>query len=204
MRKLGWEHMRFDRPSYLVPLESETTVGLGAQTDIRVYDRVLMGPNPTSNSKKGDYAIRQFLREREANYLVNTQGDIKDIGIVLIRGLTKIAEIDDAIMRRTREYYRRIMNMEVCVIMTTLQHDAPKSYLDHLADEPIMVVTLCGPLSGGLAYRRSIEISQDGTGSLRVGSITLQTFIDLNVVQGKVGPTTGKIWEIDTSNLTEN
>jgi hypothetical protein len=67
-----------------------------------------------------------------------------------------------------------------------------------------MVVTLCGPFSGGSAYRRSIEISHDGTGSLRIGSITLQTFIDLNVVQGKVGPTTGKIWEIDTSNLMED
>ena len=204
LRNLGWDKLKFDRPSYLVSLEAETSIGLGAPSGMRVYDRVLMGPNTTTNTKKGDYAIRQFLREKEASYITNIRKENRDIGVVLIRGLTRIAEIDDVILRRTREHYRGLLKMEVCVIMTTLQHDNPKAYLDYLSDEPIMVVTLCGPMSGGTAVRRSIELSQDGTGQLRIGSVTLQTFNDLSVVQGKVGPTTGRIWEIDTSNMTED
>jgi hypothetical protein len=188
----------------MVSLEYEATIGLGTPIGLKTYDRVLMGSNPTPNSKKGDYAIRQFLREKEASFLANFQGSIGDVGIVLIRGLTKIVEIDDVILRRTREYYRGFTNVEVCVMMTTLQHDSPKAYLDFLADEPIMVVTLCGPMLGGSSLRRSIELGNDGTGLLRIGSITLQTFTDLSVVQGKVGPTTGRIWEIDTSNLMED
>jgi hypothetical protein len=96
------------------------------------------------------------------------------------------------------------MNMEICVVMTTLQHDSTKAYLDYLADEPIMAVNLCGPMSGGTSLRKSFELNHDGTGQLRIGSVILQTFTDLGVVQGKAGPTTGRIWEIDTSNLVED
>jgi len=91
--------------------------------------------------------------------------------------------------------------MEVCVIMTTLQHDNPKAYLDLLADEPIMAVTSCGLLTGGSALRKGIELSREGKGTLRIGSVTLQTFVDPSVVQGRGGPTTGRIWEIDSSNM---
>jgi hypothetical protein len=104
MRNLGWERLKFDRTSYIVSLEVEATIGLGSP--IRTHDRVLMGPNPTPNTKKGDYAIRQFLREKEASSLANARGENRDIGVVLLRGLTRIAEVDDAILRRTREYYR--------------------------------------------------------------------------------------------------
>jgi hypothetical protein len=100
MRNLGWDKLKFDRPSYLVSLEFEAAVGLGSPSNQRVYDRVLMGQSATANSRKGDYAIRQFLREKEASCLTNVLKGGGDIGVVLIRGLTRIAEIDDAILRR--------------------------------------------------------------------------------------------------------
>jgi len=202
MRNLGWDKLRFERPSYLVPLEFETSVGHDVTMGSRVYDRVLMGPNSAPNTKKGDYAIRQFLRPKEAIQLEKVQGEVKDVGVVLLRGLTKILEIDGELLRRTREHYRSFMNMEICVVMTTLQHDVSKTHMDFLADEPMMAVILCGPVSGGSSIKKSIMVSHDGTGTLRIGSVTLQTFVDLDAVQGKVGPTTGRIWEIDTSGLT--
>jgi hypothetical protein len=74
MRNLGWDKLRFERPSYLVPLEFETSVGHDVTMGSRVYDRVLMGPNSAPNTKKGDYAIRQFLRPKEAIQLEKVQG----------------------------------------------------------------------------------------------------------------------------------
>jgi hypothetical protein len=201
MRNLGWEKLKNDRPSYLVALESNAHVWDYMTAGPKVYDRVLMGPSVIPTSKRGDYAIRQFLRPKEAEHLAKIRGEVKDVGLVLIRGLTKIVEIDEAILRRTREHYREHWGMEVCVIMTTLQHDNPKAYLDLLADEPIMAVISCGLMTGGSALRKGIELSREGTGTLRIGSVTLQTFVDPSVVQGRGGPTTGRIWEIDSSNM---
>ena len=65
------------------------------------------------------------------------------------------------------------------------------------------MVTLCGPRSGGNNFRRGIEIRADGTGVLNVGSIALQTFVDVRAVQGKGGPTVGAIWEMDTKRMPD-
>jgi len=86
--------------------------------------------------------------------------------------------------------------------MTTLQHIV-SYYLDYLADEPIIMVTLCGPRSGGNNFRRGIEIRADGTGVLNVGSIALQMFVDVRAVQGKGGPTIGAIWKMDTKRMPD-
>jgi hypothetical protein len=52
MRNLGWDKLKFNRPSYLVSLEFEASIGLGTPMGLRVYDRVLMGTKPDPEFKE--------------------------------------------------------------------------------------------------------------------------------------------------------
>ena len=133
----------------------------------------------------------------------STQG--RDVVIAGIRGLPRVLEIDNALIRIVRQSYLESMGTEVCVQMYTIQHSshtANSVYHDDYTDEPIMIVTLLRANGGGRDIRRHWKDSNRGTtGDLKIGSITLQTFMEIKDIFMRPGPTTGRIFDIDSKKM---
>ena len=205
-RNMGWGRYEFDRLMYLIELESPIEVGVTLMGGTMTYNRIrLAGDNRDNSNVGGEWVTRQFLTLDEArSYKLieeneTTQG--RDVVIAGIRGLPRVLEIDNALIRRVRQSYLESMGTEVCVQMYTIQHSshtANSVYHDDYTDEPIMIVTLLKANGGGRDIRRHWKDSNRGTtGELKIGSITLQTFMEIKDIFMRPGPTTGRIFDID-------
>ena len=209
-RNMGWGRYEFDRLMYLIALESPIEVGVTLMGGTMTYNRIrLAGDNRDNSNVGGEWVTRQFLTLDEArSYKLieeneSTQG--RDVVIAGIRGLPRVLEIDNALIRRVRQSYLESMGTEVCVQMYTIQHSshtANSVYHDDYTDEPIMIVTLLKANGGGRDIRRHWKESNRGTtGELKIGSITLQTFMEIKDIFMRPGPTTGRIFDIDSKEM---
>jgi hypothetical protein len=123
-----------------------------------------------------------------------------DVVLGGIRGLPRVTEIDNFLLRSVKRHYEENYGMEVCVHIMTLQHASHwnnTAYFDHMSDEPIMVVTYLRSKNGGSDFRRSWKENRRPM-EIMVGTIRLRIFMELKDVQGEVNtPLTGRIVDID-------
>ena len=123
-----------------------------------------------------------------------------DVVLGGIRGLPRVTEIDNFLLRSVKRHYEEIYGIEVCVQIMTLQHASHwnnTAYFDHMSDEPIMVVTYLRSKNGGSDFRRSWKENRRPM-EIMVGTIRLRIFMELKDVQGEVNtPLTGRIVDID-------
>ena len=129
-----------------------------------VYSRILIS-NHEELSKGGiggEWVTRQFLRNSEVEVFKTLEGHGdqahgQDIVIAGIRGLPRVIEIDNALLRSVMKHYTHNMGLSVCVMVSTMQHSAHtpySAYYDDLADEPYFTVILL-KTKGGSSIRRS-------------------------------------------------
>jgi hypothetical protein len=126
-----------------------------------------------------------------------------DIVLAGIKGLPRVLELDNGILRAVRKHFDELTGAETAVHVLTLQHSDYTSspYFDNLADEPILVVTFLKLSVGGSSYRRAWRENNGHRGELKIGSITLEMFMELSDVIRKSPIVTGRIWDIDARRL---
>ncbi len=112
---LGWERMMHDRAMYLIQLKTPVIVGRNLVGDIPIYRRHCTSESVEGQGLKGEWVIRQLLRMNEADAIRRVVESERgyDVGVVMIRGLTKVTVIDEAILRWARKYYRDKFKAEV-------------------------------------------------------------------------------------------
>jgi hypothetical protein len=93
---------------------------------------------------------------------------------------------------------------KMAIVMTFphSDHAASSPYLDDYADEPIIVV--CSMNSGGGDLIRKAFSKQKSSREIKVGSVNLHVFMELEDIYGKSPHTSGKIVDIDASLMGED
>jgi hypothetical protein len=97
------------------------------------------------------------------------------------------------------------MGGDKMAIVTTFPHSdhaASSPYLDDYADEPIIVV--CSMNSGGGDLIRKAFSKQKSSREIKVGSVNLHVFMELEDIYGKAPHTSGKIVDIDASSMGDD
>ena len=109
----------------------------------------------------GEWVTRQYLTHSEAKsyqMMEASEGSHgRDIVIAGIRGLPRVLELDNALIRMVRRHFFDTMGAEVCVQVYTIQHSAHtanSSYHDDYTDEPIIIVSLFKMNGGGKDIRK--------------------------------------------------
>ena len=154
----------------------------------------------------GEYLIRQYLSPREAEMFARAEDrkgteSMNDIVIAGLRGLPRVLEIDNGIMRAVKNHYYELTGSEVAVHVITVQHSqANSSYFDTHADEPVLVVTFLKLKTGGSLFRRTWR-ENNGGGEIRIGSVSLQVFTELSDIHQTTPTTSGRIWDIDARRI---
>jgi hypothetical protein len=207
-RDMGLNRLRNDKISYLVKLSGVLRVGIGMTGGQLIYNRVRVSPvDPRGNGIGGEWVIRQYLRDAEADLFMRVLNEPTDSVVACIRGLPKVIELDNGVMREVKKHYENEMGPEMCVHVITYPHiDRPYSspYLDDFADEPVLVVSFLNVPTGGEALRRAWTKKNGTKGELRIGTLNLQTFVDPEAIFGKAPPVTGSILDIDASQVIGN
>jgi hypothetical protein len=128
-----------------------------------------------------------------------------DIVLAGLRGLPRVLELDNAIMRGVKKHYEDETGADIAVHVLTLQHSdvTTSPYYDTHADEPILVVTFLRLSTGGSQYRRAWRENNKGRGEIKIGSVTLEVFMDPADATKKTPMTSGRMWEIDSKKLTQ-
>ena len=125
-----------------------------------------------------------------------------------IRGLPRVIEIDNALLRSVMKHYTHNMGLSVCVMVSTMQHSAHtpySAYYDDLADEPYFTVILL-KTKGGSSIRRSWKEANRkyNTAEMRIGSAALQVFMEVKDMQGKSTVDSGRLMEINSQSMGEH
>ena len=132
---------------------------------IPCYNRVYISQEGDWENQKGEWVSRQYLRPEEVNTLAQMQGGGhgRDAVVLGVRGLTRVEELDNAIMREVRGHYQATLGNRIGVIMNVLQHMTPNGtpYYDERVEEPILTVILLKSDNG--THIRKVNGSPDNT-----------------------------------------
>ena len=196
---------------YLIELKTPIEVGVTMTGGTLIYNRIRIQPGDSRNSMNtsGEWVTRQYLTHSEAKsyqMMEASEGSHgRDIVIAGIRGLPRVLELDNALIRMVRRHFFDTMGAEVCVQVYTIQHSAHtanSSYHDDYTDEPIMIVSLLKMNGGGKDIRKHWSDNNKGsTSDLRIGSVTLQIFMEIKDIFKKPCTITGRIFDIDSRKI---
>ena len=213
-RSMVWGRVDHDRLTYLVQLKEPIRVGVTMQggVGVMVYGRVLISSteDPSRTGIGGEWVTRQYLRDEESVMFMKLeehgeQSYGQDVVIAGLRGLPRVLELDNALIRAVRKHYTYNMGLSICVMVSTMQHASNSSqsqYFDDLVDEPFLVVILLKTQGGASIRRTWKEANRYGsTGELKIGSINLTTCMELRDIQGKSLTYSGRIMDIDARAL---
>jgi hypothetical protein len=141
----------------------------------------------------------------EANFLLNVERRtaLGDVNVIMggARGLTRISEFDECLLRVTKNKYESQFQGDIGAFMMTLSHDWPKDSSE-LKDEPIIVVCQLGAFKGGDILGRSFQPFERGYPTIRqaVGSLDIQLFLRLDQVLNKPFRTSTNSWMMEVDN----
>jgi hypothetical protein len=154
-RDFQWGRWKHDKMMFLVELESTIEVGTKLDGGHPIYNRIRVSAQEENRGGiSGEWVIRQYLRSGEAEFIMRVVKSQErggtDAVVAGVRGLTKVLEIDNALLREVRKYYEDTMGGDKMAIVMTFphsEHASNSAYLDEYADEPIIVV--CSMNCGG-------------------------------------------------------
>jgi hypothetical protein len=208
-KSMGWGRTEYDRLTFLIQLEHDISAGISLTKSTPIYNRVCVSTAAEQRTRGigGEWLTRTYLRQAEVeNFIEMERRPTLGLDVVLggIRGLPRVTEIDNFLLRSVKRHYEEVYGIEVCVHIMTLQHALHwnnTAYFDHLSDEPIMVVTYLKSKNGGSDFRRSWKENRRSM-EIMVGTIRLRIFMELKDVQGEVHtPLTGRIVDIDARRI---
>jgi hypothetical protein len=187
----------------LVKLESPVLVGVTMAGGCRRYERVNV-----SNSNQddgGEWLARQFVSKEEANFLINVERRTLtgEVNVIMggVRGLPRMTELDECILRVTKSKYESQFQGDIGVFMMTLSHDWPKDSYE-LKDEPILVVCQLASFKGGDSLGRSFHPYEKGATVIRqaIGSMDVQLFLRPDSVINKPFRSSTNSWILEADN----
>jgi hypothetical protein len=198
---MRWGRLRFDRLTYLIRLDTPVLVGIGLTGGKSCYERICIAGEEDKRSPGGEWVTRQYLRPREVSHfaLMHKDPTPQDVVLLALRGLSRVQEIDNAIMRAVGNYYHALMASPICVHMNVLQHSNNTTpYFDDRIEEPIIIVTLYrGTQSSRIRGVLRNQNKNLPCGELRIGSVILQTFFEHDDITGRAPMITGRLLQIE-------
>ena len=176
LSNMGWRPINMERAMVLKKLENPLEVGITIKGGIRRFERALV-TKPDKDNKGGEYYTRQFVDEDEAAFFLSIEGkpDVDDI-LGGVRGLSRVTEIDDVVIRVTKNNFAGQMGGKVGVFVMSVPHDWAQSNGIELKEEPILVIsTLDGGHRDGKEMGRRFEVYKNGD------TIVRQPFVSFEV-----------------------
>jgi hypothetical protein len=148
-KNFKWGRMAHDRVAYILELETQVEVGVGLTKAVLAYNRICVSHNESLDKSRigGEYLIRQYLSLEEADMFVRAEDrkgseSMNDIVLAGLRGLPRVLEIDNGLLRLVKNHYQEATGSQIAVHVLTVRHSqANSTYFDTHADEPIFVVT---------------------------------------------------------------
>ena len=210
-RDFQWGRIKHDRLCFLIELERQVEVGTKMQGGRQVYSRICVSSNEEMQRGGivGEWITRQYLRSDEAEFFGKVQKQQDNCGvdsvIAAVRGLTRVLEIDNGLLREVKKHFEETMGSEVCVQVYSYPHSDQvfaSPYLDELSDEPILIVNMIKS-EGGERIRRAYG-RQHGSRELKIGSIILNIFMELDEIYTRPLVPSGRIIDIDSRNLGDD
>ena len=122
---LGWAQLPKERMFALVKLETSIMVGVSMIGGTPRTERIEVG---SENSDLPEYYTRQFVTEAEANFLKEVERRVgSDPGVNAImggvRGLQRLTEVDDCLLRMTKNGYEEYFKGDIGVFTMTIVHE---------------------------------------------------------------------------------
>jgi hypothetical protein len=205
-RDLSWGSFRHDRFAYVIELRGPVEAGINMSGGRAVYSRICVSTMDEQQRAgiSGEWLTRQYQSREEAEFLMKVERKREeaasyDVVLAGVRGLSRILEIDNALIREVKRHFEESVGGSILVQAMTYQHSEHSTrseYLDDYADETILVVsTLDG--AGGSAFRKTWSRQNQGRGDLKIGSMFLQYFMEPEDIYGKPAVMTGRLIDID-------
>ena len=195
----------------LVKLENPLLIGMTMSGGRRCYERVNI--SSSHHDEGGEWWSRQFVTVEEANFLINVERRtvLGEVNVIMggVRGLPRIAEFDECLLRVTKNKYESQFQGDIGAFMMTISHDWPKDSPE-LKDEPIIVICQLGAFKGGDLLGRSFQPFERSNSTIRqaVGSMDIQLFLRLDQVLNRPFRSSTNSWMLEVDcpracNMTE-
>ena len=205
LSNMGWSFgLAKDREKafILIKLEHPLLVGITMYGGRGRYERVVAS---NLHDEAVEWWSRQFVTTEEANFLLNVERrtTLGDVNVMMggARGLTRISEFDECLLRVTKNKYESQFQGDIGAFMMTISHDWPKDSSE-LKEEPIIVVCQLGAFKGGDLLGRSFQPFEKGYTTIRqpVGSMEIQLFLRLDQVLNKPFRSATNSWMMEVDN----
>jgi len=115
-----------------------------------IYNRICVSTTEDQSKMgvSGEWLTRQYLTREEAEFLKKVElkreeASCYDVVITGVRGLSRILEIDNALIREVKKHFENIIGGSIFVQAMTYQHSEHSThseYFDDYADETLLVV----------------------------------------------------------------
>jgi hypothetical protein len=151
----------------------------------RRYERVCV--SHTTKDIRGEWYGRQFLTNDEAVFFKKMeQRTNQPMSVIMggVRGLPRVAEFDECLMRQTMVRYSSQLKCELSALLTTITHEWPPNSRE-LRDEPIIVVFLMdGNFRDGESLGRFLDCysRNEALAKQTFGSIDTQFFLKIDSI----------------------
>ncbi len=128
-KSMGWGRTDYDRVTFLIQLEHDNTAEVSLTKSAPIYSRVCVSTAAEQTTRRigGEWLTRTYLRQVEVdNFVEIERRPTIGLDVVLggIRGLPRVSEIDNFLLRAVRKHYEEVYGIEVCVHIMTLQNAA--------------------------------------------------------------------------------
>ena len=185
LSNMEWKAINIERAFVLVKLDAPIMVGTTMKGRTRRYERILV-TKPDKDNKGGEFFQRQFVDDDEVQFLLAIEG-LSNIDVILsgVRGLPRVTEIDDAVLRDTKNTVAGQVRGKLGVFVMSITHDWAQANGAELKEEPILVVcTMDGGHRDGKELGRSCDVYKHGDMIARhpYGSFEVQYFQEVDRV----------------------
>jgi hypothetical protein len=186
LSNLGWKSINNERSLIMVKLDRPMEVGITMEGGTRRYERVCV--NTSTKESGGEWYGRQFLSKSEAIFFkkMEQRATNQPTSVIMggVRGLPRIVEFDECLMRQTINKYAAQLRCELSALIVTISHEWPINSRE-LRDEPIIVVFLMdGTYRDGDSLGRFLECysRNETVAKQSFGSIDTQFFLKIESV----------------------
>jgi hypothetical protein len=198
LSNLGWQATPREKSLIVVKLASPILCGITMDGGVSAYERILV-----SNDEGGEWYSRQLINEAESAFLISVGERLKkseSVNVVMagVRGLSRVVEFDECLMRMTRTRYQDFYHGGIGVFFSVMSHEFRDPV--ELKEEPILFVCLLdGDLKGADVFGGIYTpLSKGETVTKQVfGTIETQLFRRVDTVVNRLLRSASGSWMIE-------